>query len=312
MFITPVLAIADPDSMTVDEVYVYRNCRETGDQLYLVTYNITYGSPPSESVTEAFLCRLLDGSTELRSVAPFTYHENGYGMGVVAIYFSADDAPAWEGSYTMELIGNPALSWPGDPPSDTETSFDLWQNNALAITHVVLSARIISLAEDLETAWSVDMAYQNTETGEYVLTVYGEAYFSGVVPYLTDVAPFIFDTTIPPVVVEPEIEDPDTSADYADSLEAGIIDTLFDLTPVADRFGVERGPFTAILYYGAGVFGLLTLSVKMKSQKPLMLFSIPLVILGAFIGVPLVATILAAFAAIFFIAWTLFYKPSNA
>ena len=56
---TPVLAIADPDSMSIDSVYVYRNCRETGDQLYLVTYNITYSSPPSESVTEATLRAIL-------------------------------------------------------------------------------------------------------------------------------------------------------------------------------------------------------------------------------------------------------------
>lgn len=309
---TPVLAIADPDSMSVDEVYVYRNCRETGDQVYLITYTITYSSPPTESVTEAFLCRLLDGSTELRAVAPFTYHENGYGTGVVAIYFSAEDAPAWEGSYTMELTGNPALSWPGDPPSDTDSSFDLWQNNELAITHVVLSSRIIDLATELEADWSVDMVQQNSETGEYTLTMHGEAYFSGAVPYLTDIAPFVFDDLIPPVVVEPEIEDPDTSSAYADSLESGISGTLFDLTPLADEFGVGRGPLTAMLYYGIVLFGLILLSIKMKSQKPLMMLSIPLVILGAFVGVPLIATILAAFAAIAFVAYSIFYKPSTA
>jgi len=309
---TPVLAVADPDSMSVDEVYVYRNCRETGDQMYLVTYTITYSSPPTESVTEAFLCRLLEGTTELGSVAPFTYHDNGYTTGVVAIYFSAENAPDWEGAYTMELTGNPSLDWAGDPPTDTDSTFDLWQDNGLAITHVVLSSRIIDLATELETDWSVDMVQQNSETGEYTLTMHGEAYFSGVVPYLPEVAPFVFDDVVPPVVVEPEIEDPDTSSAYADSLETGILGTLFDVTPLADEFGVGRGQLTALLYYGAVLGFLILISSRLKSQKPLMILSIPLVLLGAFVGVPLVVTILAAFVAIMFIAYSIFYKPSTA
>ena len=309
---TPVLAIADPDSMSVDEVYVYRNCREVGDQMYLVTYTITYASPPTESVSEAFLCRLMDGTTELASVAPFTYHNNGYDEGVVAIYFSAENAPDWEGAYTMELTGNPALGWSGDPPTDTDSTFDLWQDNGLAITHVVLSSRIIDLATELETDWSLDMVQQNSETGEYTLTMHGEAYFSGVVPYLPEVAPFVFEDVVPPVVVEPEIEDPDTSAAYADSLETGILGTVLDITPLADEFGVGRGQLTAILYYAAVLLFLIKVSQKLQSQKPLMILSIPLVVLGAFVGVPLVVTILAAFVAIFFIAWSVFYKPSTA
>ena len=312
MFITPVLAIADPDSMSVDEIYVYRNCRQVGDQMYLVTYNITYASPPSESVTEAFLCRLLDGTTELGSVAPFTYHNNGYDTGVVAIYFSAENAPEWAESYTIELTGNPSLDWSGDPPTDTDSTFNLWQDNGLEVTHVVLSSRILDLATELEADWDVDMVQQNTETGEYTLTTHGEAYFWGVVPYLSEVAPFIFEDIVPPTVVEPEIEDPDTSAAYADSLETAISGTLFDMTPLADEFGVGRGQLTAILYYGMVLFALILLSMKLKSQKPLMILSIPMVILGAFVGVPLVVTILAGFAAIGFIGYSLFYKPSTA
>lgn len=312
---TPVLAIDDPDSMSVNAVYAYRNCRETGDQLYLVDYTISYNvtGNPDEDAGQAFLCRLLEGSTELRAVSPFPYHDDGYGRGVAAIYFSAADAPGWEAAYTMELVGNPFLDWSGTPPSDTESTFDLWQDNDIAITHVVLSSRIINLAEELETAWSVDMVQQDTQTGEYTLTIYGAAYFSGVVPYLTDVAPSVFvSDEIQTGVTEIEIDDVDMSTEYADELETGIIGTLFDMTPLADEFGVGRGVLTALLYYGIVLFALITLSIRMKSQKPLMLLSIPLVILGAFVGVPLVTTILAGFISLAYIAYTMFYKPSSA
>ena len=315
MFITPILAIDDPDDISVDAVWVYRNCRETGDQLYLIYYTIDYSviGNPDETVTEAFLCRLLDGTTELKAIAPFTYVNDGYGEGVVAIYFSTADAPLWEGAYTMELIGNPTLAWTGAPPSDTLATFNLWQNNSLSVSHVVVSSRIIGLAEDLETAWSVDMVQQDTNTGEYALTIYGEAYFSGVVPYLTDVAPYVFMSDQPGSgIIQPEVPEIDTSTDYADLLETLVIDTPFDLTPLAVRFGVSRGALSAILYYGFLAVVVIIASRRIGSFKPLMLFSLPLVLLGAFLGVPLIVTILVGFLSLGMIAFTLFYKPSNA
>ena len=308
VIVTPVMAIDDPDSITVNAVYAYRNCREDGDQLYLIDYTIDYSGVgnPTETITEAFLCRLMNGATELRAVAPYAYYNDGYDRGTIAIYFNAADAPTWQGSYSMYLIGNPVLSWVGDPPSAHVSTFNVWQDNSMSITREVVSSRILYLADLLEIAWSVDMI--EASGGGHTLTSFGEDYYTNVVPYVSDIAPYAFAGQI----ILPEVGAVDTSTDYADDLETAIIGTPLDLTDMADSFGVSRGPLTALLYYGVVAFALIKISSRAQSQKPLMMLSIPAVIGGAFIGVPLIVTIVVGFMAFFFIAYSLFYKGSTA
>lgn len=306
--VTPVLAIDDPDSISINAVYAYRNCRQDGDQLYLIDYTLDYSvtGEPSETVTEAFLCRLMNGVTELRAVAPYAYYNDGYDRGVIAVYFSAADAPAWEGSYTMYLIGNPILSWDADPLSASVGTFNLWQDNDMSTTQTVLSSRILYLADILEIAWSVDMI--ESTAGGHSLTTYGEDYFTNAVPYLSEIASYAFAGQ----TITPEIGEIDTSTDYADDLETASSGTLFDFTDLGTAFGTTRGVITALLYYGVVLFALIKISNKLQTYKPIMMLSIPLVILGAFIGVPLTVTILAGFLSLGYIAWSLFYKPSTA
>lgn len=307
---TPVLAaIAQPTSITISGVYVYRNCKETGDQLYLIDYTIEYPAEgnPDETITEIYICRLMDGAAEIRGVAPYAYFNDGYDRGVIAIYFDAGSAPPWEGDYTMELVGNPLMEWVGgDFPSSIVTTFNLWQDNSLSVTHTVLSSRILYLADALEIAWSVDMILSTS--GGSSLTAYGEDYFTNVVPYLAEIAPYALAGQI----ILPEVDEVDTSTEYADDLEAGIIDTLFDLTPLAEKIGTTRAVLTTILYYAMVVVFLALIARKLKTTKPIMLFALPLVIGGAFVGVPLLVTVLVGFLNVAFIGWSLLYKPSQA
>ena len=301
--------IDDPTSISINSVYVYENCREEGDQLYIIDYTITYpvDGNPDENITEAFICRLMDGATELRGVAPYSYYNEGYDRGVVAIYFDAATAPVWEGAYTMELAGNPTLTWEGgDFSSASVSTFNLWQSNSVAITQTVLSSRILYLADILELAWSVDMI--ESLAGGHSLTTYGEDYFTNVLPYAAVIAPYAFSGQL----IEPEVEAVDTSTDYADDLETDISGTVFDFTSLADAFGVDRGPLTALLYYGGVAVFLGLLVSKLKTTKPVMLLSLPLVVGGAFVGVPLIITIIVGVVSCGFIAWVIFYRPSTA
>ena len=313
MLITPVWAIEPPTSLEVSGVWVYRNCREDGDQMYLVYYSINYTTNPDEDVSEAYLVRLMNGSDELAAVAPFAYHDDGYGNGVAAIYFTAGSAPTWEGNYTMRLVGNPILSWNGTTPSAQLSTFDLWQDNQIGVTRTVLSSRIIALATNLETAWGLDMVTADDE-GQDVLTAFGLEYFVTVVPYLSEVAPYVYaaDEGRGGTYVVPEVPEEWERTDYADSLVENIIDTPFDMTAMATAFGVSRGAMTAILYYGCVVAAIILFVRQIGSYKPIMMFSIPLVILGAFLGVPLIVTVLAGLMALAMTAFTIFYKPSNA
>jgi len=315
LYITPVLAIADPDAISINGVWVYRNCREEGDQLYIVDYTIDYTVNPDENVAEAYLCRLMDeDDDELRAVAPVAYYDDGYGDGVVSIYFEADDAPTWEEDYTMMLAGNPFLEWAGDPPSDEVTEFDIWQDNEIGVTKLLVAARVIDLALGLETDWGEDMV-SVTDEGDQVLTTYGLGYFLNVILYFSDIAPTIFPEGqgMQSGVITPELPEEDfTKTDYSDELETNIIGTPFDLSAMATTFGGSRGAWTAILYYGCVVGVLILIARRIGTYKPMMLLSIPFVILGAFIGVPLIATIVAGLMALGMTAYTIFYKPSTA
>ena len=313
--VTPVLAIADPESISIDAVYVYRNCREEGDQLYLVSYTIAYNVTPPETAYEAYMCRFMSGGDAIKASSIYAYYNKGYGEGVVAFYFAAGDAPEWAGDYEIVLMGNPFLEWDADAPQDSMESADfaIWQDNPMATTKHVVSSRIFSMAEDLETAWGLDMVLEVTDEGKFVLTTYGIAYFSGVVPYLSEIAPYLYASgQMPSEIIAPDIPGITDNTGYADYLESIIGGTIFDLTPVADIFGVSRGALSAVLYYGMLVIFVVLAGRRIGSYKPIMLFSLPLVILGAFVGVPLIVTILVGFLALGFTAYALFYKGSTA
>ncbi len=313
--VTPCLAINPPDDIDIEGVWAYRNCKETGDQLYLVQYAINYTSLPSETVTEAYLCRLMNGATELASTPPIWYNaENkGYGVGVVAIYFAAVDAPTWAGAYTMKLMGNPFIAWNGSIPEDSYATFDVWQDNDLGITKSIVSSRVLYLAQEVEDDWGKDMVTL-ADSGKSVLTDYGLGYFINVIPYLADVAPYIYAAgqSHGGGVISPDIPPELERTDYADSLTADIIGTPFDLTPLATAFGVSRGALTAILYYGVVLVLLVLVARRIGSYRPVVLIGGFLIIVGSFIGVPLIVAILGGMAGFGMIGFTIFYKPSSA
>jgi len=310
----PVFAIDDPEVLQVNAVWVYRNCMEDGDQLYLIDYTLDYDPDsdpltddnPDENITEAYLVRLMNGAAELGSTAPYAYYDEGYDRGVIALYFSAAEAPAWEGAYTMILVGNPTLAWGADPPETSVGDFDLWQDWPISTTQEILASRILWLADQLELAWAVDMI-ETTASGSR-LTDYGESYFVNVIPDLRTMAPSAFVGQI----IQPEVEKREFTEDYSDDLAASVVGTPLDLTPLADAFDLSREVVTTVLYYAAVVIFLALLVTKIKNYKPAILMTIPCIIGGAFVGVPLVITVLAGFFSLILIAYILFYQKSTA
>jgi len=310
----PVFAIDDPEVLQVNAVWVYRNCMEDDDQLYLIDYTLDYDPDsdpltddnPDENITEAYLVRLMNGAAELGSTAPYAFYDEGYDRGVIALYFSAAEAPAWEGAYTMILVGNPTLAWGADPPETSVGIFDLWQDWPIGTTQEILASRILWLADQLELAWAVDMI-ETTASGSK-LTDYGESYFVNVIPDLRTMAPSAFVGQI----IQPEVEKREFTEDYSDDLAASVVGTPLDLTPLADAFDLSREVVTTVIYYAAVVVFLALLVTKIKNYKPAILMTIPCIIGGAFVGVPLVITVLAGFFSLILIAYILFYQKSTA
>lgn len=96
---------------TIDQIEVYANYLELGDQLYIITATIDNTDTPDLGVDQTYIVRLLNGGVELGTATFYPYFDNGYSQGIASIYFSAATAPAWMGAYDVQVTGNPALDW---------------------------------------------------------------------------------------------------------------------------------------------------------------------------------------------------------
>ena len=204
----PVYAIADPDTAPqVPAVYVYEF--SNGSVGVLIDYYLDYdftapitGTPvPDETVTEAYLAVFIDtdGTTQLKSVAPYTFVHSGYGRGMVWIPFTTAEASTYNldsaniTNYRIWLTGNPTLAWTGDPPK-TITTIDQWVTTNVPET---LASRILYYADVLELAWTLDMVASTADGNK--LTTTGESYFENVIQDCRTLAPDAFsDTTSDP------------------------------------------------------------------------------------------------------------------
>ena len=300
--VVPVLAaVSQPTDLEIQEVTAWENAREDDDQLYLIKYYIDFDELPDENVDELFIFRLLDeDDDEITSATAYPYYSQGYELGVVAFYIESEDAPTWGGDLSVEISGNPLIDWDGDPPTTSTTSIT-WNTGTTEEMNELLSAKIVYLASQLEVAWDVEMT--TTASGMTILSDTGVAYFIRVVPYLSEVAPYCGGQQI----YTPTYPDTKPGDDtYATTLIEALDGTIFDLSGPARSFHTSPGVLAACLYYPFVVFMLILLALKFKLGKSLMFIACFFVIAGAFIGVPLIVTIVAALLAGGSTLWVLY------
>ena len=223
----PVQAINQPDDPPgVNAVYIYEDLLDVGDVGVLIDYFIDYtiAGIPTEPVTDAYLAIFIDtdGITQLKSVAPYTFQDNGYGRGLVWIYFSPAEVTTYSldavdvALYRIWLVGNPAIEsgWTGDPPK-TVATIDTWYTTG--DPNVLLALRVLTYADLLELVWtpSVDLI-QNTALGSK-LTTLGESYFENVIQNLRQMASGAFASG----ELTPTQEDLDYSTEFGATMTNG-------------------------------------------------------------------------------------------
>ncbi len=192
------LGIAAPDSGPyISRVDIYRHCLEDDDMLVVVRYNIPYASVPDESITQAYIGRFMDGSTELARVSPYSYYSKGYDYGMFSMYLDAASAPVWEGAYTVELQGSPTLDWTPSIPSISTGSLNWRAATSSSATRVLMYSHLIAWADELSDYWSI--ALTASTAGGTVLSSYGEAYFTNAISGLRTMCPNLFSagTSVP-------------------------------------------------------------------------------------------------------------------
>jgi hypothetical protein len=303
----PALAIADPDTIVINDVWAYQHCIETGDQLYVVDFKVDYAANPTENITQAYLARLMNVGAELASVAPYAYYDDGYARGVVAIYFTAATAPVWNNGYHIDLVGNPTLAWGGAAHSAAYTITNWSASASVALTKQELSLKILWLAAQLEVDWSIDMV-ESASGGGSQLTSLGEGYFTSVIPNLIDMTPLIFSVQ----VYTPTFPTKTYAQAYAAWLAADVVGTPLDLSDLGTAFGVSTMWVSGLLYSIACVVLLILVGRGTGSSKATVPLIIPCVIIGALIGVlPLQAAIIMGFLALVITLWSLFGSKAS-
>ena len=207
-FASPAWAIANPDSPPdINSVAAFQDLLEPDDMGFLIDYNLVYTVLPTETATESFVVALLDETGgQLGATAPVVFTPNlnkGYRRGASWLYFSAADVVSfgmtWSNNYTVQLVGNPALAWPGAPPTTTTAPGDLYwfPINGTASNHVALATQILTQGDLYGIAWTLNIT-TITSIGKR-LAIYGEEYFGSVIPNVRDMAPdaFAFGEAVP-------------------------------------------------------------------------------------------------------------------
>ena len=267
-------AIADPDTIRVLNVRAYQGALDTGDLLVVVKYRLEYASLPAENANEAYMGRFMDGTSELRAVAPYPYTTGGYTEGVFSFYWTeaevASDNIVWEGTtYSVRLQGNPSL-FPA-PPSHTNGTV-LWRDNTR--TQTELTRDIRDLATELETTWQIDLIESSPQGN--ILTATGEEYFSNAVVNLRFMIPDIFVAT----TTTPEFTEREFKQGYVDELQGFLggspiddgFETLSDWLLVPKLMVTTSFLFAIMVAVAGGAlkatggaveFGLLTVAVTL-------------------------------------------------
>ena len=309
----PVMAaIAQPTSLSIDQVEVYRNALELNDQLYLITYTIEYGVNPTEGTAkDLYLVRLLNGGVELGSVPCSAFFDDGYDTHVISIYFDSASAPAWDVAYTMYLQGNPTLDWAGGvPPSTNMNTFSLWYDGGtVAATSTRLTIRLRVVAQDLESDWggATDLI-EIIATGA-VLTAEGEEYFSSVINKLRTITPDLFADSMVAVSYTEEVY----TQTYATTLATRLLGTLFDTTNAAAGFSLSRMWFNSLVWFFLVIAPIGLGVIKFTASfRPVLLVTVVLVPVGALAGfIPLLVAVGLTFALGLIIIYAYFYQKTG-
>lgn len=249
----PVFAIADPVTPPeASAIYVFEF--SDGSIGVYIDYYLDYASPyPGETATESYLASFIDidGTTQLKTVAPYTYVRSGYTRGAIWIPFTADEVTTYSISsanqalYRVWLMGNPTVpsGWAGDPPKTIIALSDWLDTGDMSLR---LAEYVLFYADILELEWSVDLV-EMTALGNK-LTGNGEDYFENVIPNLRTLAPNCFsagETT-------PLLEDLDYSTEFGATITGAIINgaPLYLASGTTVIQALATGNFTATLSQG--------------------------------------------------------------
>jgi hypothetical protein len=229
------LTYNQPTTFTIGDSYAYQSVLEQGDQFFIAKFYLNYATPANApaSVGEAYLGSVKYLTTSIGTVQPYSFfNTSGTAEWFYAVYLTADQVTAYNtffgttmwsnsGNYSMQMVGNPTLTWvTGSPPlpqSTSSFSANSFNTNVdVATTRSTITEPLIRvMATYYEQRWGTAYDLVQEIGGILKLTTSGEQYFGQSITSLRIMAPGVFADSL-------------SKADMAD--EKLINDYYIDLT----------------------------------------------------------------------------------
>ncbi len=275
-------AVAQPDSLSIDTVFINRNLLETGDMLILAAYNIAYTVIPTVRADQAFVFRLIDTdeSTQLASILPYVFNDNGYGQGMVSFYFAAADAPAFGVEYFIRISGNPAQFT--SPPAE---NFKILASDYTSATTTLdnqaeVADNIRTIARGLEIAWSLTLLSEQDQGT--VLSSTGESYFRNAVSGLQAMAPTVFFVQTLDIDLTERTWNTTQGSTYRDRLTGTWVDDSIDAA--ASVFRIDRQLMMGVVVVLLVVVAMWQSTARLNSTHPGFIASLLIMLFGVVQG----------------------------
>ena len=177
---TNALAIDNPNSVSINNIYVFRDVGETGDWLIYCRYNVDYTTIPDEPASETFEIAMYDtlGTTLIATRNLRYYQEN-----ITSLRFTAAQAVAaglvWGSAYIIKVRGSPdifALVEGVNQKTSTLSASSYFEQEEF-------TPRMLTEAEILQDNWGITLLSNG------LLNSTGATYFTYAIPNFPEFAP---------------------------------------------------------------------------------------------------------------------------
>lgn len=282
------LAIDNPNSVSINNIYVFRDLGEEGDWLIYCRYNVDYTTIPDEPASETFEIAMYDTlGTTLIDTRNLRYYQHN----ITSLYFTAadvaDDGLVWGSAYVIKVRGSPdifALVEGVNQKTNTLSATSYHEGDEF-------TALMLAEAEVLQDDWGITLL-----TGGYLNST-GATYFTYAINNFSQFAPDAMYST----AYYPSVSNITYNTSYYEEslhehtgprLEAAIADIAGWLGVSEDWMAIWLVSIAYLVM--AGVVYSVT-----KDPGVSMLVSVPVVVVAAWLGVGLSwLTILIAVAII--------------
>ncbi len=284
---SPVLAISNPSSISLESIKVFQNIFTAGDVLFIGEHNIDYDpTEPTETSIDAFQLQLrsTDNLSLIRSKGA-TYYQ----WSLTAIYFTPAQVISsnvtWESDYVIRIAGNPAMfgTLTEDVNVDTKSlSPTDWNADGIHTSKELLRLYLIDVAQRMETDSGITYLI-TASSGEKVLNSAGRTIFLAAIPILDSIIPGLFQLSSGNINLAPSSVN--ASYETATAINTKLGTTIGSaFTGIGTWFGITQGQAAGawILIFILTVASIVFLSTNNTTGA--MILIVPIVVMGAYIG----------------------------